>query len=1003
MVKKILTFAALFAATINGINAQTAASAVDGKKQTLFSSVNHTSTPYRIPAVATLNNGTVLAIADQRPCGADVGNGEVDIYAKVGTIAANGSYSWNPASTDPSNDGTGLRIANGTGNDEFDCGFGDAAVVVDRESGKVLVISVAGKVVFSDGSSSKHNNMARIVGSADGLSWESPEDVTTAFFNNLLPNAYTMFMASGRMVQSQLVKVGNYYRIYGALLVREKGGFLNLGTSNNNYVVYSDDLGATWKVLGGGKAVEGGDEAKVEELPNGDIVLSSRTSGGRYYNVFKFTNPNDATGSWGDATKCSFAGSNSTNGELLFYKGLVKDSDNKEYNVMFQSLPTGSSRSNVAVYYKAFATDKSSWSVSDFTSGWTKGIEVDNSASGYSTMTILPNGQVGFLYEDDYDTNKASGDYSNIVYVPLTVEEITGGAFTYVASSEPQIPTVATPSITPKGGKIFDTQAITLNCNTEGAAIYYTIDGTEPTTSSTLYTNPFTLNESATVKAIAVKEEYNNSGVASVAFDVTKAGTTYRFKNVQKNGVCYYFTYDATNGIGLTTNVEDAALYIRREGTTAGTYTYQTIDGNYLIFSGRDLGGQSTNKGYNDGKGFLTAYEAAKCDLTIAKMVAGGNVESFDGEYYTIKGQRDYKKNSFSGTTQEQAYFVITSDGKFDGATSAYYNDNYSSAFVIEEVSVAPQVNKVATPVFSIPSGAYDEGTELTITCATEGARIYVAADPAWPAEEWIDVTVETIRLYEDFTIYAIAKLDGWKDSEIASAEFTINETVEPEPEEPETPVDPEEPEEPETPAVNEYPVTPVTGYIGNTQYHIATFSASETTVAPIGVSVYYVKSAGNDVISLTKASSRIVPANTGVILIARGNTPFHMTSTTDYAAPLNDNLLAGTIDSEKNVKGYYVLALKGSGELAGKFAFCRVTTDHIISANRAYLNISATAASNSANIRLTIDGTTDIEGVDADENAPIEYYNLQGVKVENPEKGIYIKRQGTTVTKVML
>ena len=227
MVKKILTFAALFAATINGINAQTAASAVDGKKQTLFSSVNHASKPYRIPAVATLNNGTVLAIADQRPCGADVGNGEVDIYAKVGTIAANGSYSWNPATNDPSANG-GLKIADGTSSN----GYGDAAVVVDRESGKVLVISVAGKVVFSSGDASSHNKMARMVGSADGLTWESPQDVTTAFFDNLLPNAYTMFMASGRMVQSQLVKVGDYYRIYGALLVREKGGFLNWGTSN---------------------------------------------------------------------------------------------------------------------------------------------------------------------------------------------------------------------------------------------------------------------------------------------------------------------------------------------------------------------------------------------------------------------------------------------------------------------------------------------------------------------------------------------------------------------------------------------------------------------------------------------------------------------------------------------------------------------------------------------------------------------------------------------------
>lgn len=500
-------------------SAQTAASAVDGKKQTLFSSVNHESTPYRIPAVAKLNNGTVLALADQRPCGADVGNGEVDIYAKVGTIDANGNYTWNPATTDPSANG-GLKIADGTSSN----GYGDAAVVVDRESGKVLVICVGGKVVFSSGSSSKHNKMARIVGSADGLTWESPQDVTSQFFANELSSAYTMFMASGRMVQSEKVKVGNYYRIYGALLVREKSGWFS--KSNNNYVVYSDDFGATWTVLGGTYALKGGDEAKVEELPNGDIVMSSRTSGGRYFNVFNFSDLNNASGSWGSAAKYSFGGSNSTNGELMMYCGLT-DANGTEYNVMLQSLPTGSSRSNVAVFYKAFSTTKTSWSVSDFTSGWTKGIEVDNGDSGYSTMTILPNGEVGFLYEDDYSTSKADGGYSNIVYVPLTASELTNGAYTVAKEEteepEPEPVQVEAPVFSPAGGEYESSVTVSIACATEGATIHYTLDGTTPTEASAKYSAALTLTESATLKAVAVKEgNYTASQVVSATYTITQ-------------------------------------------------------------------------------------------------------------------------------------------------------------------------------------------------------------------------------------------------------------------------------------------------------------------------------------------------------------------------------------------------------------------------------------------------------------------------------------------------
>lgn len=54
----------------------------------------------------------------------------------------------------------------------------------------------------------------------------------------------------------------------------------------------------------------------------------------------------------------------------------------------------------------------------------------------------------------------------------------------------------------------------------------------------------------------------------------------------------------------------------------------------------------------------------------------------------------------------------------------------------------------------------------------------------------------------------------------------------------------------------------------------------------------------------------------------------------------------------------------------------------------------------------VTSNGETAIEGVEADEldaNAPVVYYNLQGVRVNNPEGGLFIKRQGNKATKVIL
>ena len=84
--------------------------------------------------------------------------------------------------------------------------------------------------------------------------------------------------------------MGHYYRLYAALCARPGG----------NRVVYSDDLGRTWQALGDihTSPAPNGDEPKVEELPNGDVLLSSRVSGGRLFNIFHYLSERNATGAW---------------------------------------------------------------------------------------------------------------------------------------------------------------------------------------------------------------------------------------------------------------------------------------------------------------------------------------------------------------------------------------------------------------------------------------------------------------------------------------------------------------------------------------------------------------------------------------------------------------------------------------------------------------------------------------------------------------------------------
>ncbi len=89
-------------------------------------------------------------------------------------------------------------------------------------------------------------------------------------------------------------------------------------------------------------------------------------------------------------------------------------------------------------------------------------------------------------------------------------------------------PTVETPTFSPAGGTYNAAQDVTIGCETDGATIHYTTDGTDPTTSSPVYSSAIHVDETMTIKAIAAKDGMNNSEVASATYtiDIPPVGTT---------------------------------------------------------------------------------------------------------------------------------------------------------------------------------------------------------------------------------------------------------------------------------------------------------------------------------------------------------------------------------------------------------------------------------------------------------------------------------------------
>lgn len=128
-------------------------------------------------------------------------------------------------------------------------------------------------------------------------------------------------------------------------------------------------------------------------------------------------------------------------------------------------------------------------------------------------------GESSWSVRNNYGLESVPAGVYDIVVV---VTVFQGSTSLYVTQFISNMQRVETPVITPETGTITKGTVVTITCPTEGASIYYTIDGTDPTAQSTAYTSTFEVNADMTVKAIAVKEGMLDSAIAQETYTVEK-------------------------------------------------------------------------------------------------------------------------------------------------------------------------------------------------------------------------------------------------------------------------------------------------------------------------------------------------------------------------------------------------------------------------------------------------------------------------------------------------
>ena len=675
----------------------------DNKYQYLFYSRDDKGKPYRIPAMVTAKNGDIIAISDYRPCGSDIGYGEVDVKYRIST---DGGQTWGPEGF----------VADGLGegeNQEFwKIGFGDAAVVADRESNKVLIMMVCGKTVCWNGNyipsgapnaaQSNPNRVARVYAEYDEQkkvwNFSDPVEVTNSIYT-LFDNAdhtqtslRSLFIGSGRICQSRVTKKGSHYRLYCSVWAGRDGG---------NRVLYSDDFGGSWHILGtaADRPAPSGDEPKCEELPDGRVILSSRKGGGRYFNIFTFNDDTKTTGSWGQVVASNEQeggisdNGQATNGEIISVQAMNMAGETK--TLMLQSEPWGPGRSNVGIYFKEI-DPKTNYTPATFAQHWTTGLQVSDRSSAYSTMTILPNGNVGFFFEE------SPSDYC-MVYRELSMKEITNGAYTFVGDDLRPANIAAAEEVLSKKG------------------VGYPKSGSEGVQTA-LDNYKKAAHSKETYDALQKAMNDYKSDVTNI--QMPEDGKAYTFAGVLRNGTKRYMSCNE-NGVTWVADAKQATAWVCRVmDANAHTYAFVNNDNRFSIWSGVD-NGLNGNKGYNP------TFEADKCTITIEKMIKKGQVQSKDQAelfgYMTYKGLR--------GGNKGQNYMVNKTDNTFspDGAGEPFFNNRFSSAILMEEVAYAntPKLNPILGNMITI-QGAQTIGTFSApfATVAPEGiSAFYIKAD----------------------------------------------------------------------------------------------------------------------------------------------------------------------------------------------------------------------------------------------------------------------------------
>jgi hypothetical protein len=386
------------------------------------------------------------------------------------------------------------------------------------------------------------------------------------------------------------------------------------------------------------------------------------------------------------------------------------------------------------------------------------------------TITDSTSGAVIYYTTDSSTPSTSSLVYSGPISVSsdqtvkaIAIAVASGYAGSTVVTRLYNIRTAA-PSFTPGAGTYPGTQSVTITDGTSGAVIYYTLDGSTPTTSSLVYSGPISVSASETLKAIAVASGYASSVVGTDAYKIQTATPSF----TPAAG-----TYSGAQSVTITDSMSGAVIYYTTDGSTPTTSS--------LVYSGAiSVSADETLKALAVASGYATS--------TVVTHVY--NIQTAKPSFTPLAGTYSGQQSVTITDSTSGAVIYYTTDGSTPTTASSVYSSSnpisvsadetlkaiaVASGYATSAVVTAAFNIRTAAPTFSSPAGTYPGALSVAIADSTSGAVIYYTTDGSTPTTGSLQYSSGSpIMVNADETLKAIAVASGYASSTVVTHVYNI-------------------------------------------------------------------------------------------------------------------------------------------------------------------------------------------------------------------------------------